>query len=147
MVLFAGLAMLPDADVIAFVLRIPYSAPLGHRGASHSFVFALVVALVAAAIVRRDRWRTALCVLIAVGSHGLLDTLTDGGLGIGLLWPFSNERFFAPVQPIPVAPIGTGMLSRRGFYVVAVELVAFAPLWLWAIRPNRRVEGAGSAVS
>jgi inner membrane protein len=34
----AGAAMLPDADVVGFLLGIPYDAPLGHRGASHSFI-------------------------------------------------------------------------------------------------------------
>jgi inner membrane protein len=40
----------------------------------------------------------------------LLDMLTNGGLGIAVFSPFSRERFFFPVQPIPVSPIG---LSSR----------------------------------
>ena len=39
MALFSALALLPDADVIAFKLGIPYSAPWGHRGATHSLLF------------------------------------------------------------------------------------------------------------
>ena len=35
-------AVLPDADVIAFKLGIEYAHVFGHRGASHSLVFALV---------------------------------------------------------------------------------------------------------
>ena len=35
-----GSAMLPDADVIAFHFGIPYVHPLGHRGLTHSIVFA-----------------------------------------------------------------------------------------------------------
>jgi inner membrane protein len=31
---------------------------------------------------------------IAVGSHGLLDTLTNGRLGIALFWPWSDAGFF-----------------------------------------------------
>src|SRR5512142_630583 len=92
--LFGGLALLPDADVVAFALGIPYWAPFGHRGASHSIVFALLTALVAFAITRR--WKTALLVLLTVASHGPLDTLTDGGLGVALFWPFSTHRYFAP---------------------------------------------------
>lgn len=138
---FSALALLPDADVIAFVLRIPYSAPWGHRGATHSFVFAAMVALVIlelARLLRLPPGRTALLAFLAVGSHGLLDALTDGGLGAALLWPFSNTRFFAPVRPLPVAPIGTGMFSPRGMYVVAVEFVAFLPCWAYALWPRRR---------
>nr|WP_312392519.1 metal-dependent hydrolase [Stenotrophomonas geniculata] len=41
-------AMLPDADVLAFALRIPYADAFGHRGASHSLLFACVLAVLAA---------------------------------------------------------------------------------------------------
>ena len=41
-------AMLPDADVLAFVLHIPYADAFGHRGASHSLLFAGVLSVVAA---------------------------------------------------------------------------------------------------
>ena len=37
-------AMLPDADVLAFALHIPYADAFGHRGASHSLLFAGVLA-------------------------------------------------------------------------------------------------------
>jgi inner membrane protein len=141
MILLSALALLPDADVIAFKLGIPYSAPWGHRGATHSLAFAVLVALGAlglARLLRAPPWRTSLLVLLAVGSHGLLDALTDGGLGAALLWPFSNARFFAPVRPLPVAPIGAGMFSSRGLYVVAVEFVVFLPCWAFALWPRRR---------
>ncbi|MBH1839455.1 metal-dependent hydrolase [Stenotrophomonas maltophilia] len=41
-------AMLPDADVLAFALHIPYADAFGHRGASHSLLFACVLAVLAA---------------------------------------------------------------------------------------------------
>ncbi|WP_430997528.1 metal-dependent hydrolase, partial [Klebsiella pneumoniae] len=41
-------AMLPDADVLAFALHIPYADAFGHRGASHSLLFASVLAALAA---------------------------------------------------------------------------------------------------
>jgi len=41
-------SMLPDADVLAFALHIPYADAFGHRGASHSLLFAGVLAMVAA---------------------------------------------------------------------------------------------------
>jgi inner membrane protein len=138
----SALALLPDADVVAFALRIPYSATWGHRGASHSLVFAAGVALAVAALARwkgepAGRW--GLLALLAVGSHGLLDALTDGGLGPALFWPFSPARVFAPVRPLPVAPIGAGMLSARGLYVSGVEFGVFLPAWLYALWPRRRV--------
>ena len=43
-------AVLPDADVLAFALHIPYADAFGHRGASHSLLFALVLAVLAAVL-------------------------------------------------------------------------------------------------
>lgn len=43
-------AMLPDADVLAFALHIPYADAFGHRGASHSLLFACVLAALAAVL-------------------------------------------------------------------------------------------------
>lgn len=141
MVGMSALAMLPDADVIAFALRIPYAATWGHRGASHSLFLAAVVALAVAAGMRLARGpavKAGLLTLCAVGSHGLLDAMTTGGLGAALLWPADNLRYFLPLRPIPVAPIGAGMLSARGLYVVTVELLFFLPFWAYALWPRRR---------
>lgn len=129
LVFYAALAMLPDADVIAFVFRIPYSAPFGHRGASHSFVFALIIALIARFALKQP----LLLVFAVVASHPLLDMLTDGGLGCAVFWPFTSERFFFPWQPIPVAPIGAGLFSARGAYVLTVEFIATLPLIIYAL--------------
>ncbi|AKJ07750.1 Putative membrane-bound metal-dependent hydrolase [Archangium gephyra] len=137
----SALAMLPDADVIAFVLRIPYAATWGHRGASHSLLLAAAVALGVAAGTRLARGpavKAGLLTLAALGSHGLLDAMTTGGLGAALLWPLDDTRYFLPLRPIPVAPIGAGMLSRRGLYVVVVELLLFLPFWAYALWPRRR---------
>ena len=144
MALFSALAMLPDADVVAFKLGIPYAAPWGHRGATHSLVFAAGVALAVAGVTRAlggPAGRMGGLALLAVGSHGLLDALTDGGLGAALLWPFSDARLFAPVRPLPVAPIGPRMLSARGLYVASVEFLWFLPCWAYALWPRRAREG------
>ena len=73
---------------------------------------------------------------LVLASHGLLDTLTDGGLGIALLWPFDLTRYFAPWNPIPVSPIGLGFFSPYGMYTASVELLYFAPLIWFALRPR-----------
>jgi len=73
-----------------------------------------------------------------VASHPLLDCLTDGGLGCALLWPFSNERFFAPWRPIPVAPIGPAFLSARGLRIAVTEVVLMAPFLIYALWPRAR---------
>src|SRR6476646_5000089 len=137
-VVWSGLSLLPDADVYGFRMGVHYADPWGHRGATHSLLFAFGVAcavLVVAKAARLPALRTALIALAVVTSHALLDTLTDGGLGCALLWPFSLERFFAPWTPLPVAPIGRAFLSAEGVRVAAVELIALSPLLAYALWP------------
>ena len=125
-------AMVPDLDVISFPLGISHSDMLGHRGVTHSIAFALGLSLLASVLALRDsafdcpRWRIWLFVFLAVGSHGPLDALTDGGNGIALFAPFSAERYFFPVTPIAVSPIGLRFVSERGLHVMASEFV-----WVW----------------
>lgn len=123
-------AILPDLDVIAFRLGIPYAAAFGHRGFSHSLLFAVVAALLAACAckpLRTTPGRAFTFVGLTVASHGLLDTLTNGGLGIGLFWPWSETRYFAPVQPIEVSPLNPArFFSPRGVAVLLSEL-----MWVW----------------
>jgi inner membrane protein len=137
---YVALSMLPDADVITFAMGIPYADAFGHRGASHSLFVAIVLGLLIGLFDRR--WRTALLAGLVIASHGLLDTLTDGGLGAALFWPFSDLRYFAPWQPIPVAPIGLAFISPRGLWCLFVEALLTAPLWIWigyVWRRDRRV--------
>jgi inner membrane protein len=148
MLVFCALSMLPDLDVVAFKLRIPYSAPLGHRGASHSLVAALCLGLLAMLPGERfgPRPRRFLFVTLTVASHGVLDALTNGGLGVGFFWPFDTSRYFFPVQPLPVAPIGARFVSMRGLEVMLGEVAWFVPALVYALWPRRaRAAVAGSA--
>jgi len=141
-------AMAPDFDTVAFRLGIAYADQFGHRGATHSIVFALALGLIAAACapwLRSGRWRAFAFIALCTLSHPLLDALTNGGLGVALLWPWSGERLFAPWRPIAVSPIGAGFFSARGAAVlwselqwVVVPLVLAALQWA-AIR--KHVEG------
>jgi inner membrane protein len=133
-------AGLPDLDVIAFRLGIPYHAPFGHRGASHSFVFAVLCGALLALAVRTRQMaaaRIALIVGAVMATHGLLDTLTDGGLGVALLWPFSDARYFAPWRPIPVAPIGRRLVGPEGLSLMLKECFLFLPFFVVGLWPRR----------
>jgi inner membrane protein len=139
-VLWSALSLLPDVDVVGFKLGIRYADEWGHRGATHSIAFALAVAAVVGLIARALRlpaWRTTLVAALVVASHPLLDTMTDGGLGCALLWPLSNQRFFAPWRPIAVAPIGPAFLSMRGLRIAVTEVVAMSPFLIYALWPRR----------
>ena len=81
--------------------------------------------------------RTAVIASAVLVSHALLDTLTDGGLGCALLWPFDLTRYFAPWNPIPVAPIGWSFLSVYGLGVALTEMVLFGPVFWFALSPAR----------
>ena len=138
-VLWSALSLLPDVDVIGFRFGVRYADPWGHRGATHSFAFALAIAMLTWFVAKAARlppWRTAVVALGVVASHALLDTMTDGGLGCALLWPFSNRRFFAPWRPIPVAPIGRAFFSARGVRIALTEVVAMSPFLIYALWPR-----------
>lgn len=127
--LVAGaLSVLPDLDSLGLMAGIPYGDPWGHRGMTHSLAFAAVVGMLAAlALWRRVAFPggfVGLAVTLAVitASHGLLDALTDGGLGIAFFAPCDHSRYFLPVQPIPVSPITGNPLDGGVLSVLAVEI-------------------------
>ena len=138
-VTWSALSMLPDADVIGFSLGVRYEDPWGHRGATHSFAFALIVGVATGIMARwlkRPALRTALLATVVLATHPILDTMTDGGLGCALLWPFDLTRYFSPWRPIQVAPIGLAFLSPYGAIVAISEIVLFLPLLVFALRPS-----------
>jgi inner membrane protein len=140
MCVWSALSLLPDADVAGLAFGVRYGDPWGHRGATHSFAFAILCGAIVggvAQLCRRPALASALLASLVLASHGLLDVLTDGGRGCALFWPFSDSRHFAPFRPIPVAPIGFAFLSSRGLYVALVELVIFAPVFAYALWPRR----------
>ena len=143
-ILLMCVSLAPDLDVIAFSLGIPYAAPFGHRGAVHSVVFAGLGASALALAAPRfgiPRARAAAIGGLVMASHGVLDTFTDGGLGVALLWPFTDGRYFAPWRPIPVAPIGLRLFSPEGLALMLNECLLFLPAFIagfWPRRPAAR---------
>ena len=128
----AACAILPDADVVGVVLGIPVRHVLGHRGLSHSLTFAAALAAVVVALFFRrapgiSRARLWVYFFLATASHGALDALTNGGPGIAFLAPFDTRRYFFPVRPIEVSPLGIRpFFSEWGVRVIANEM-----LWIW----------------
>ena len=127
----ALLSMLPDIDVLGFRFGIRYGDLLGHRGLTHSILFAAVLAACSVLLLRTDEKpsflvKIWLVLFLSTCSHGVLDAFTSGGLGVAFFSPFSNERFFLPWRPIRVSPIGIGRFFSRAMQVLKSELI-----WIW----------------
>lgn len=128
-------SVLPDLDVIGFSFGIPYRSVWGHRGITHSLLFAVLAGCLIAwlaflreelAAMKRSRSSLAFFFTLATASHLALDSLTSGGLGVAAFAPFDASRYFAPWRPIRVSPIGAGFFSLRGLLVLASEI-----FWVW----------------
>jgi len=126
-------AAVPDIDVLGFHFGVRYGDFWGHRGFTHSLLFAAVTALVVGFAICRThgcgikRWLVVLYLFLATASHSVLDAMTNGGLGVAFLAPFENSRYFLPWRPILVSPIGVGrFFGARGVAVLKSEL-----LWVW----------------
>ena len=127
----AALSMAPDLDVLAFPFGIRYEDFFGHRGFSHSLLCALLLAVVVAARFREApywsarSWRLVAFFFLVTASHGLLDAMTNGGLGVAFFSPFENSRYFLPWTPLQVSPIGRGFFTADG-----IEVLTSEALWI-----------------
>ncbi len=126
-------SVVPDLDVIGFRFRVQYEDFWGHRGFTHSLVFAALLAGAATVLMLPGRvrgiGRSSLFayLFLATASHGFLDALTNGGLGVAFFSPFENGRYFLPWRPVEVSPISvTRFFSARGYAILQSEL-----LWIW----------------
>lgn len=133
-VLSMACSALADADTLAFRYGIPYGHFFGHRGFFHSLFFAVAASSLVVFIAFRKKkigakkwWLIYAFFLFVSMSHGLLDMLTRGGLGIAVLSPFDATRYASSWKPILVSEIGFGSIfTRWGFYVLISEIT-----WIW----------------
>ena len=126
-------SVLPDIDVVGFHFGIHYGDFWGHRGFTHSLLFAGILAAFVAILgfSRASPGQGLLWIwsylFLATASHGFLDAMTDGGLGVAFFSPFNNHRYFLPWRPIVVSPIGVSrFFTDRGLAALKSEL-----LWIW----------------
>jgi inner membrane protein len=146
-------SVLPDLDVVGFPLGIQYGDMWGHRGLTHSVLFAALLAGILVALWYRGKPAIAMTGLflyffLCTASHGVLDAMTDGGLGVAFFSPFDTTRYFLAVRPVLVSPIGISeFFSEYGARVLANEAV-----WIWLpslalfllLRAIQHVRGAKS---
>ncbi|WP_299226970.1 metal-dependent hydrolase [uncultured Psychroserpens sp.] len=117
-------SILPDIDVLAFCFNIPYEHMFGHRGFTHSIVFAVLWSSLLTFIFSKTyRLSFFIVLFLSTLSHGILDAMTTGGEGIGFLIPFNDDRYFFPFRVIKVSPIGIeNFFSEWGIQVILSEI-------------------------
>jgi inner membrane protein len=118
---------LPDLDVIGFRSGVHYGDLWGHRGLTHSILFAVSIGVVVGTLLGgnwAERVGQSVLLFVITCSHGVLDAMTNGGLGIAFFSPFDTTRYFFPWRPIQVSPIGAGwFFSPRGLSILWNEMV------------------------
>ncbi len=123
-------SVLPDLDLIGLRMGIPYGDAFGHRGASHSIFVAVFFGIIAAIFSKQlhcTKLIAFVIVTVAGASHAVLDMLTNGGGGVALLWPLTEQRYFFEVRVIEVAPLSVRrLLGPAGWQVLKSEI-----LWVW----------------
>lgn len=123
---------LPDLDVIGFYFGVQYGDIWGHRGMTHSIVFAALFAGGLVALWYRRKPAVTIAGLfiyffLCTASHGVLDAMTNGGLGVAFFSPFDTTRYFFPLRPVLVSPIGVSeFFSEYGVRILASEAI-----WIW----------------
>jgi inner membrane protein len=125
-------SVVPDLDVIGFFFGVQYGDVWGHRGLTHSVVFAALLAGSLVALWYRSKPVVAMTGLflyfsLCTVSHGVLDAMTNGGLGVAFFSPFDTTRYFFPVRPVLVSPIGVSEF----FSSYGVRILASEAIWIW----------------
>ena len=116
----------PDIDVF---FSAYYGSMWGHRGFAHSLLFALAVAMFAAAMTFL-KYKIKFLPLVGIffvvtASHALLDAYTRGGFGIPFFWPFTSERY-GEWGPVRVSDLGFEWPDPRKSLSLRQEM-----LWVW----------------
>lgn len=153
----AILAAVPDVDAIGRPFgNLAIEAPFGgHRGFTHSVMFALVFgAITTWGFFRAPEWsglhrRLFLALALAIASHDVLDALSTIGNGVAFWAPFSWTHYEFVWQPL--GEIGPGPRGQeRAFDIVANEViwVGLPSLTVLALaRVIRRARAADVSVS
>lgn len=124
-------SVIPDADVLMH-RWVEYDSFFGHRGFFHSFFFCAILAIFITGTFYRNEatfgktgWMYIIYFFLCGCSHGLLDMMTSGGLGVAIFSPFENGRYFFNWRPIRVSPMSISkFFSGRAWAILSSE-------WKW----------------
>jgi len=130
-------AVAPDLDLIGWLLGISPFTLLGHRGLSHSIAFAVMLGVIAATtlqhpVARRHRIAAAVVLIVATGTHGVLDALTTYAPTGPAFWaPFSNHRYRFSWMPLTGAGGVKTDFGQEALYVCLPALVLLVVIEWW----------------
>lgn len=140
-------SVLPDLDFVPQLL----TGIRFHRGPSHSLVAAILVSGLLTWVVCRYRpldrrsghsnYRVLFVLTLGLyGSHILLDLLTQGGSGLPLFWPLSNQTFQLPFPIFPAVHHSRGLWDASHLIFISAELLYSACLLagLWRFRAEAK---------
>jgi len=128
------IAIIPDLDV--------FWHTVAHRGASHSLLVALFLAVFATAIIVIAHgstmfFKALLITFLCAAAHPLLDYLMGCGPRVMFFWPLTQEGWLSPIQLVPTAYYArsiSGLLSvacyPETWKGVGLELISLGGLWL-----------------
>lgn len=144
MTLAAICAVAPDLDLIGWPLGVPFEAPLGHRGLTHSIPFAMLIGVAAAgAFLRmlpsRDRVIAGVALILATATHGVLDALTTYSPTGPAFWaPFSNARYRFLWTPLTGGGGARTSFGLEALYVCLPALAVIVAVEWWRRARSRR---------
>jgi len=122
-------SIIPDIDVISENFGIigedKYDF-LAHRGFTHSILFGIIWSIIIIIVFHRKDVKKyyvlGLFYFICTCSHGVLDSMTNGGVGISFFFPINTDRYFLPIRVIEVSPLGiSSFFSEWGLEVLINE--------------------------
>lgn len=125
-------SIVPDVDVVGFPFGIQYGDLWGHRGMTHSLFFAGLFSAILIGLCFHQKPTSIkgglfIYFFLCTASHGVLDAMTNGGLGVAFFSPFDTSRYFFSWRPVLVSPIGIGeFFSEYGLRVLISEAI-----WIW----------------
>jgi inner membrane protein len=128
--------MLPDLDILGQkYYGIAYRDCFGHRGVFHSLFVAFFAALILIILFKllthpqgfklsKDSFWAF---FLGISSHGMLDALTNGGLGVAVFWPINCNRYFFPIRPLEASPLNIERFLEQGIFIMKNE---FYLVWI-----------------
>ncbi len=132
--LTSGLSLLPDVDSVLGLLTGNFGR--FHNNLTHSLLLGLGIAVTLGLLMRWLRgsgfWYWVTLAGVSYNLHVIMDWATYGR-GVMALWPFSSERYLAPVTLFYGLHWSDGVLSERHLITLSTE-VGFAALAWFALK-------------